>query len=133
MTAMQVRIGFALELVSILSATTQGVNQCQVGKRVHNRVIESTERCADDSGWSELKKIRTIPRQKLKSTYSQRSAIYLQAGAEYVKQVSSALKNGINSLKLVSLALTSEGLCLVDVAFALLKGQYIYIPEQMQP
>lgn len=57
-----------------------------------------------------VRKLRVIPRRKLKSTYSQRGAIYMQAGAEYVRHVSSLLKTGINSLKIASFSVTSEGL-----------------------
>ncbi|KAG2719653.1 hypothetical protein I3843_03G262600 [Carya illinoinensis] len=56
----------------------------------------------------EVKKLRVIPRRKLKSTYSQRGAIYMQAGAEYVRHVSSLLKTGINSIKTASFSGTTE-------------------------
>ncbi|KAM3684561.1 hypothetical protein ACJW31_11G053000 [Castanea mollissima] len=56
----------------------------------------------------EVRKLRVIPRRKLKSTYSQRGAIYVQAGAEYVRHVSSLLKTGMNSLKIASFSVTSE-------------------------
>ncbi|XP_058114690.1 uncharacterized protein LOC131257803 [Magnolia sinica] len=56
----------------------------------------------------EVKKVRIIPRRKLQSTYSQRSAAYMQVGVEYVRHVSTLLKTGINSLKISSLAVTSE-------------------------
>ncbi|KAJ8748210.1 hypothetical protein K2173_000618 [Erythroxylum novogranatense] len=56
----------------------------------------------------EVKKVRIIPRQKLKSTASQRSAIYLQAGKDYVRHVSSLVKTRMNSLKLASFSVTSE-------------------------
>ncbi|KAJ6880616.1 hypothetical protein NC652_033831 [Populus alba x Populus x berolinensis] len=50
----------------------------------------------------EVKKLRIIPRRKLMSTYSQRSAIYMQMGKEYVQHVSSLVKTGMNSLKMAS-------------------------------
>ena len=56
-----------------------------------------------------VRKLRIIPRRKLKSTYSQRGAFYVQAGAEYVRHVSSLMKTGINSLLLTSSSVTSEG------------------------
>ncbi|KAJ4730295.1 Pesticidal crystal cry8Ba protein [Melia azedarach] len=56
----------------------------------------------------EVRKLRVIPRRKLKSTYSLRSAMYMQAGAEYVRHVSSLVKNGMNSLKLASFPMQSE-------------------------
>ncbi|KAB2613417.1 hypothetical protein D8674_035733 [Pyrus ussuriensis x Pyrus communis] len=56
----------------------------------------------------EVKKLRVIPRRKLKSTYSQRSAMYIQAGAEYVRHVSSLVKTGINSLKSSSFLITPQ-------------------------
>lgn len=56
----------------------------------------------------EVKKVRIVPRKKLKITYSQRSAVYMQAGAEYVRQVSSMVKTRINSLKLAPFSVPSE-------------------------
>uniref|UniRef100_A0A7N0VD54 Uncharacterized protein n=1 Tax=Kalanchoe fedtschenkoi TaxID=63787 RepID=A0A7N0VD54_KALFE len=56
----------------------------------------------------EVRKIRIIPRRKLKSTYSQRGLMYVQAGADYVKQVSSLVKNGFHSLRRNSFSETSE-------------------------
>ncbi|PSS16057.1 Epidermin biosynthesis protein like [Actinidia chinensis var. chinensis] len=56
----------------------------------------------------EVKKLRLIPRQKLRSTYSQRSALYMQVGAEYVRHVSSLVKTGINSLRIASISVASE-------------------------
>ncbi|KAH1062962.1 hypothetical protein AAZX31_02G291000 [Glycine max] len=56
----------------------------------------------------EVKKLRIIPRQKLKITKSQRGSIYMQAGVEYVRHVSSLVKNGINSMKAASFSLAAE-------------------------
>ncbi|CAN1288308.1 hypothetical protein LINPERPRIM_LOCUS19876 [Linum perenne] len=56
----------------------------------------------------EVWKLRVVPRRKLKSTNSMRSAMYMQVGKDYVKQVSSLVKNGMNSLKLASFPVTSE-------------------------
>ncbi|TKY57527.1 hypothetical protein E2542_SST21978 [Spatholobus suberectus] len=56
----------------------------------------------------EVKKLRIIPRQKLKITKSQRGSIYMQAGVEYVRHVSSLVKIGINSMKSASFSLASE-------------------------
>eukprot|EP00257_Ricinus_communis_P019201 XP_015578120.1 uncharacterized protein LOC8288297 isoform X1 [Ricinus communis] len=56
----------------------------------------------------EVRKLRIIPRRRLMSTYSQRSAIYMQVGKEYVQQVSSLVKNGMSSLKIASFPVTSE-------------------------
>ncbi|XWS47271.1 hypothetical protein CRYUN_Cryun14cG0138100 [Craigia yunnanensis] len=56
----------------------------------------------------EVKKLRIIPRRKLRSMYSQRSAMYMQVGAEYVRHVSSLVKTGMNSLKIASFSVTSE-------------------------
>ncbi|CAM8899854.1 unnamed protein product [Rhodiola kirilowii] len=56
----------------------------------------------------EVRKLRMIPRRKLKSTYSQLGLMYVQAGAEYVKQVSSLVKNGLHSLRRNSFSETSE-------------------------
>ncbi|CAN0927268.1 hypothetical protein LINGRAHAP2_LOCUS35800 [Linum grandiflorum] len=56
----------------------------------------------------EVRKLRVVPRRKLKSMNSMRSAIYMQVGKDYVKQVSSLVKTGMNSLKLASFPATSE-------------------------
>ncbi|XP_051151756.1 uncharacterized protein LOC127265803 [Andrographis paniculata] len=56
----------------------------------------------------EVKKLRIIPRRKLKDTNSMRGAIYLQAGAEYVRHVSSIVKHRITSLKRHSFLLPCE-------------------------
>ncbi|KAA8526659.1 hypothetical protein F0562_008138 [Nyssa sinensis] len=56
----------------------------------------------------EVRKLRIIPRRKLKSTYSQLGAIYMRVGAEYVRHVSSLVKTGINSLKVASFSVASE-------------------------
>ncbi|KAK9156471.1 hypothetical protein Sjap_003951 [Stephania japonica] len=47
----------------------------------------------------EVKKVRIIPRRKLKVTYSQRGALYMQSGVEYLRQVSALVKTGVSSLK----------------------------------
>ncbi|PIA58301.1 hypothetical protein AQUCO_00500317v1 [Aquilegia coerulea] len=79
------------------------------------RVVETAEEtCAVKAKKSvgkirvEVKKVRIIPRRKLKLTYSQRGALYVQAGTEYVRHVSALVKNGINSLKLAPFSVTSE-------------------------
>lgn len=56
-----------------------------------------------------VKKLRIIPRQKLKITKSQRGSHYMQAGVEYVRHVSSLVKTGINSMKSATFSLASEG------------------------
>ncbi|KAK2647676.1 hypothetical protein Ddye_015165 [Dipteronia dyeriana] len=56
----------------------------------------------------EVRKLRIIPRRKLKSTYSLRSAMYMQTGAQYVRHVSTLVKTGINSLKIASFPVQPE-------------------------
>ncbi|KAK9078138.1 hypothetical protein SSX86_002195 [Deinandra increscens subsp. villosa] len=56
----------------------------------------------------EVRKVRIIPQRKLKDTYSQQSAIYVQAGVEYIRHVSSLVKNKINRLGLSSFSLPCE-------------------------
>ncbi|KAK7299810.1 hypothetical protein RJT34_10638 [Clitoria ternatea] len=56
----------------------------------------------------EVKKLRIIRRRKPKSANSQRGSIYMQTGVEYVRHVSSLVKNGINSMKSASFSLASE-------------------------
>ncbi|XP_073135598.1 uncharacterized protein [Henckelia pumila] len=65
----------------------------------------------------EVKKLRVIPRRKLKDTNSMRSALYIPAGADYVRYVSSMVKHKINSLKHSPFSLSSEEslVCLVHL------------------
>ncbi|XP_076924679.1 uncharacterized protein LOC143587208 [Bidens hawaiensis] len=56
----------------------------------------------------EVRKVRIIPQRKLKDTYSQQSAIYVQAGVEYIRQVSLLVKSKINKLGLSSFSLPCE-------------------------
>ncbi|KAJ0547819.1 hypothetical protein HanIR_Chr08g0376481 [Helianthus annuus] len=56
----------------------------------------------------EVRKIRIIPQRKLKDTYSQQSAIYVQAGVEYIRHVSSLVKSKINKLGISSFSLSCE-------------------------
>ncbi|EPS74419.1 hypothetical protein M569_00332, partial [Genlisea aurea] len=62
----------------------------------------------------EVKKLRIVPRRKLRNTSSMRALIY-QTGAEYLHHVSSVMKHRINSLKFSSLSFPSEEsmVCLV--------------------
>ncbi|XP_021989472.1 uncharacterized protein LOC110886025 isoform X1 [Helianthus annuus] len=56
----------------------------------------------------EVRKVRIIPQRKLKDTYSQQSAIYVQAGVEYIRHVSSLVKSKINKLGISSFSLPCE-------------------------
>ncbi|GJU02566.1 hypothetical protein Tco_1112904 [Tanacetum coccineum] len=56
----------------------------------------------------EVKRVRIIPQRKLMDTYSQQSAIYMQAGVEYIRHVSSVVKNKIHKLGLSSFSLPCE-------------------------
>ncbi|KAJ9537889.1 hypothetical protein OSB04_030622 [Centaurea solstitialis] len=56
----------------------------------------------------EVRKVRIIPQRKLKDTYSQQSAVYVQAGVEYIRHVSSIVKNKINALGISSFSLPCE-------------------------
>lgn len=56
----------------------------------------------------EVRKVRIIPRRKLRATYSQRGMIYMQMGADYVRQVSSMLKTSIKYMKNNSFVVPSE-------------------------
>nr|XP_027063036.1 uncharacterized protein LOC113689466 isoform X1 [Coffea arabica] len=73
----------------------------------------------------EVKKLRIIPRRRLKSTNSLRGAMYMQVGAEYVRHVSSLVKSGMNSLRLASFSLpTEESLsCLLKLKSSLEENQ----------
>ncbi|KAL7597821.1 hypothetical protein Lser_V15G24866 [Lactuca serriola] len=63
----------------------------------------------------EVKKIRIIPQRKLKDTYSQQSAIYVQAGVEYIKHVSSLVKSKINALGISSFSCEEPVSCLLHL------------------
>ncbi|XP_010552075.1 PREDICTED: uncharacterized protein LOC104822527 [Tarenaya hassleriana] len=56
----------------------------------------------------EVKRIRLIPQRKLRSSNSLRSMMQMQMGADYVRQVSSLVKTGMNSLKQATLSAVSE-------------------------
>ncbi|MED6106296.1 hypothetical protein PIB30_003706 [Stylosanthes scabra] len=56
----------------------------------------------------EVKKLRIIPRRKLQITSSQRGSVYVQAGMEYVRHVSSLVKSGLNNMKSASFSMGSE-------------------------
>ncbi|KAL9251281.1 hypothetical protein AKJ16_DCAP03463 [Drosera capensis] len=56
----------------------------------------------------EVKKLRVIPRRKLKGMHHQRGSFYVQAGAEYMKQVSTVMRNSISSIMNSSLPVTPE-------------------------
>lgn len=73
-----------------------------------------------------VRKLRIVPKRKLKSTNSMRGAISMHAGADYVRHVSSLVKNGINSLKIHSSLLTCEGL------YFLLKDAFSSIGSRKQ-
>lgn len=73
-----------------------------------------------------VKKLRIIPRRKLKSTNSLRGAMYMQVGADYVRHVSSLVKSGINSLKLASFSLTPEGLYSLKQRFSTCFGDMYF-------
>lgn len=51
-----------------------------------------------------------FPKRKLKNTFSYRSAMYMKLGAEYMRHVSSAMKEGLSSLKIASSVVPPQGL-----------------------
>lgn len=51
------------------------------------------------AGWEAVRKIRVRSRPPLPATYSQRGLAYMQASAEYVREVSTLLKAGATSLR----------------------------------
>ncbi|KAF2284726.1 hypothetical protein GH714_029594 [Hevea brasiliensis] len=71
-------------------------------------LVDGTSQSMHSMNLLKVRKLRIIPRRKLKSTYSQRSAIYMQMGKEYAQHFSSLVKTGMNSLKLASFSVTSE-------------------------
>ncbi|KAK4398224.1 hypothetical protein Sango_1297900 [Sesamum angolense] len=92
-----------------------GLHKLLLQPRVYNKRTEKLAVLIHDI--MAVKKLRIIPRRKLKNTNSMRGAIYLQAGAEYVRHVSSIVKHRINSLKLSSLSFPCEEslLCMIHL------------------
>ncbi|KAL3699757.1 hypothetical protein R1sor_017779 [Riccia sorocarpa] len=54
-------------------------------------------------GWAAVRKLRVLHRTLLRGNASQRSLAYVNAGAQYVRQVSGLLKDKVNSLRSNSL------------------------------
>ncbi|KAL0443731.1 UNVERIFIED_CONTAM: hypothetical protein Slati_2095800 [Sesamum latifolium] len=95
----------------------RGVQQADRDNKVTEQTMASKVKRTVGKIRVEVKKLRIIPRRKLKNTNSMRGAIYLQAGAEYVRHVSSIVKHRINSLKLSSLSFPCEEslLCMIHL------------------
>ncbi|KAG8386690.1 hypothetical protein BUALT_Bualt03G0175200 [Buddleja alternifolia] len=95
----------------------RGVQQTERSNKTTKQAVSTKVKRTVGKIRVEVKKLRIIPRRKLKNTSSMRGAIYLQAGAEYVKHVSSIVKHRINSLKLSSLSFPSEEslLCMIHL------------------
>lgn len=87
---------------SSLSALDTGTAQDLHGNRGANKKsILST-------GWAAVRKI--IPKHSIRShNPPQRSMAYVNAGAQYVRQVSGILKEKVNSLRHSTLAEASQG------------------------
>ncbi|KAJ6835829.1 uncharacterized protein M6B38_329840 [Iris pallida] len=81
------------------------------------RQVDNTEGASSKKGSKvigqievEVKKIRIVPRRrKLQATSSQR-ALYMQVGAEYIRQVTAIMKNQIHALKAASSPAPEEAL-----------------------
>lgn len=54
-------------------------------------------------GWAAVRKLRVLHRALLRGNASQRSLAYVNAGAQYMRQVSGILKDKVNSLRSNSL------------------------------
>ncbi|GFP90263.1 hypothetical protein PHJA_001170200 [Phtheirospermum japonicum] len=93
----------------------QGVQQTERENKTTEQVMASKVKKSVGKIRVEVKKLRIIPRRKLKDTNSMRGVIYLQAGAEYVRHVSSVVKHRISAFKLSSLSLPCEEslLCMI--------------------
>lgn len=51
------------------------------------------------SGWQALRNIRVAPRVPANGSFSRQSLAYVQAGTQYIKQVSGLLKTGVTTLR----------------------------------
>ncbi|XP_057812221.1 uncharacterized protein LOC131026371 [Salvia miltiorrhiza] len=86
----------------------RGVQQADMNNKTTEQAMASKVKQTVGKIRVEVKKLRIIPRRKLKNTNSMRGAIYLQAGADYVRHVSSIVKHRINTLKFSPLSFPSE-------------------------
>ncbi|KAH6788803.1 portal protein [Perilla frutescens var. frutescens] len=92
----------------------RGVQQAEMDNKTTEQAMASKVKRTVGKIRVEVKKLRIIQRRKLKDTNSMRGAIYLQAGADYVRHVSSIVKHRINALKLSPFSFPSEeSLCCV--------------------
>jgi hypothetical protein len=62
--------------------------------------------------WFPVRKIRIFSRQNLQGISSQRSAAYVQVGAQYVRQVSDIVKTGVKNI-LSTTQLEAQGYFLI--------------------
>eukprot|EP01018_Ginkgo_biloba_P005667 Gb_02174 [translate_table: standard] len=95
------------------------------------------------SGWEAVRNIRVMPRAPLRATYSQRSVAYMQASAQYIRQVSSLLKAGVSTLRSNTLNETLQETysCLLrlkssieEEAFRMQPGSgetHVFLPESL--
>ncbi|XP_052141879.1 uncharacterized protein LOC127761609 [Oryza glaberrima] len=51
------------------------------------------------SGWESVRRIQTLPQLPANSSFSKHSLAYMQASAQYIKQVSGVLKVGVTTLR----------------------------------
>ncbi|KAF8729856.1 hypothetical protein HU200_017314 [Digitaria exilis] len=51
------------------------------------------------SGWESVRRVRVIPQLPANSSFSKHSLAYMQASAQYIKQVSGVLKVGVTTLR----------------------------------
>ncbi|XP_041994463.1 uncharacterized protein LOC121744855 isoform X2 [Salvia splendens] len=95
----------------------RGVQHANMNEKTTDQAMASKVKRTVGKICVEVKKLRIIPRRKLKNTNSMRGAIYLQAGAEYVRHVSSIVKHRINTLKFSPLSFPSEEtlLCVIQL------------------
>ncbi|KAL3652499.1 hypothetical protein CASFOL_002180 [Castilleja foliolosa] len=93
----------------------QGAQQTERDNKTTEQAMASQVKRTVGKLRVEVKKLRIIPRRKLKDSNSMRGVMYLQAGAEYVRHVSSVVKHSITALKLSSLSLPCEEslLCMI--------------------
>lgn len=51
------------------------------------------------SGWESVRRVRVLPQLPANSSFSKHSLAYMQASAQYIKQVSGLLKVGVTTLR----------------------------------
>jgi hypothetical protein len=61
------------------------------------------------AGWESVRRVRVLPQVPANSSFSKHSLAYMQASAQYIKQVSGLLKVGATTLRSTSTIEAAQG------------------------